>query len=85
MVSKLPTPSYPPCFDSDHTFRDSTTTRLPPRGLLYWSFSPPEFVAISSLDFCLTIPDRDGDDDDDDDYIMMHDDDGDDGEDNDAE
>ena len=28
--SVSPTPSYPPCFDTDHTFRYSATTRLPP-------------------------------------------------------
>ena len=73
----FPHPAIPPYCDPDHTFRDPTTTRLPPGGLLYWSLVHRSLFAISSLGFCLTIHDRDGDDDDNDDYIMMHDDDGD--------
>ena len=75
--SVSPIPSYPPCWDTDHTFRDSATTQLPLCRLLYSVCIPPD-GATSTLHCGTTIPDGHRADDDHDDYIVMSDDSGDD-------
>ena len=70
--SVSPIPSYPPCWDTDHTYRDSATTQLPLCRLLYSVCLPPD-GATSILHCGTTIPDGHCDDDDHDDCIVMPD------------